>query len=139
MKSLWGKLGVVLIGLIIFGYSEVWGADWRFYGGCENILGYFDAQNITHPSKNVVEVRVKWEFTKDGVLFMVREFSKKYWNLSYSINLVEINCAKKKTHFLSYTTFNNMGLMIESSSSSSEWRLIISESMNEALFEKVCK
>jgi len=27
MKSLLGKLGVILIGLAIFGYSEVWEAD----------------------------------------------------------------------------------------------------------------
>ena len=29
MKSLFVKLGVILIGLIIFGYAEVWGADWK--------------------------------------------------------------------------------------------------------------
>jgi hypothetical protein len=32
MKSLLGKLGVVLIiGLFIFVYAEVWGADWRLF------------------------------------------------------------------------------------------------------------
>ena len=29
MKSLLGKLGVILIGLAIFGYGKVWGADWK--------------------------------------------------------------------------------------------------------------
>jgi len=29
MKSLSGKLGVILIGLGILGYTEVWGADWK--------------------------------------------------------------------------------------------------------------
>jgi len=29
MKSLSVKFGVILIGLIIFGYAEVWGADWK--------------------------------------------------------------------------------------------------------------
>jgi hypothetical protein len=38
MKSLLGKLGVVLIGLIIFGCAEVWGADWKFYGSNEKNL-----------------------------------------------------------------------------------------------------
>jgi hypothetical protein len=32
MKSLSVKLGVILIGLIIFGYAEVWAEDWMFYG-----------------------------------------------------------------------------------------------------------
>ena len=29
MKSLSVKLGVILIGLAIFGNAEVWGADWK--------------------------------------------------------------------------------------------------------------
>jgi hypothetical protein len=139
MKFLSVKLGVVLIGFTIFSYGEVWGADWRFYGGCENFLGYYDVQSITRPSKNVVKVMIKWELTKNGVLFLVRDFSKKYLNLSYAINLVEINCAKKKTHFVSHTTFNNMGLIIESSSSLSEWPYIIPDSIAESLYEEVCK
>jgi pimeloyl-ACP methyl ester carboxylesterase len=33
MKSLLGKLGIVLvIGLAIFTYAKVWGADWKLYG-----------------------------------------------------------------------------------------------------------
>jgi len=31
MKSLSVKLGVILIGLAIFSYGEVWGADWKFF------------------------------------------------------------------------------------------------------------
>ena len=31
MKSLSVKLGVLFIGLLILGYAEVWGADWRLF------------------------------------------------------------------------------------------------------------
>ena len=31
MKSLLVKLGVILIGLTIFGYGEVWGEDWKLF------------------------------------------------------------------------------------------------------------
>jgi len=31
MKSLLGKLGIILIGLAIFGYAEVWAEDWKLY------------------------------------------------------------------------------------------------------------
>ena len=31
MKSFLVKVGVILIGLTIFGHSEVWGADWKFF------------------------------------------------------------------------------------------------------------
>ena len=34
MKSLFVKLGITLvfIGLALFGYEEVWGFDWKYYG-----------------------------------------------------------------------------------------------------------
>jgi dipeptidyl aminopeptidase/acylaminoacyl peptidase len=32
MKSLLGKLGAILIGLVIFGCAEVWREDWKLYG-----------------------------------------------------------------------------------------------------------
>ncbi len=32
MKSLSAKLGVIVIGFVIFGYAEVWGADWKYCG-----------------------------------------------------------------------------------------------------------
>ena len=43
MKSLSIRLGVILVGLAIFGYSEVWGADWKVYD--KTGAGY-----IFHPS-----------------------------------------------------------------------------------------
>ena len=56
MKSLLGKLGVILIGLAIFGNAEVWGADWKFYDSNEMFLGYYDAQGIIRPPKTIVRV-----------------------------------------------------------------------------------
>jgi hypothetical protein len=66
MKSLLGKLGVVLIGLAIFGYAEVWGADWKLLGTNEQISTYYDAQSITHPSENIVRVWTRMDFTEKG-------------------------------------------------------------------------
>ena len=68
MKSLSVKLGVILIGLAIFGCAEVWGADWKLYSSNELYLGYYDAQSITCPSKNIVRVWVKWDCTEKGVI-----------------------------------------------------------------------
>jgi len=31
MKSLSGKLGVIFVGLCIFGHGEVWGANWKYF------------------------------------------------------------------------------------------------------------
>jgi hypothetical protein len=92
MKSLLVKFGVIfIIGLAIFGNAEVWGADWKLFGDYDNYLIYYDAQSITRPSKNIVRVWIRWDYTKKGVMDMVGKFGKKYENLDYLKYLCEIN------------------------------------------------
>jgi len=68
MKSLSGKLGVVLLTIFFFVVGcqtpvkkdeYLKGASWKFYGSTEDFVGYYDTQNITHPSKNIVRVRTR--------------------------------------------------------------------------------
>ena len=139
MKSLLGKLGVMLIGLLIFSYSEVWGADWELYYSHEEYLGYYDTQNITRPSKNVVRVWIRWDFTEKGVLAVVGVSGKKYENLSWEVISWEINCAEKKYRLLSSTRYDHKGSVISSKGTPSEWRFIIPESVITILYEEVCK
>ena len=139
MKSLSVKLGVILIGLAIFTYAEVWGADWKFYNSNQWYLGYYDAQSITRPSKNIVRVWVKWDCTEKGVLENVKRLGKQWENLSHIKLLKEIDCVEKKERILSSTDYNNKGEMIHSSSSPSEWDFITPESVGEALYKEVCK
>ena len=139
MKSLSIKLGVVLIGFLIFGYAEVWGEDWNLYGSSENYLGYYDTQSITRPSKDIVRVWERFNFTEKGVLDMVRKFGKKYENLSHSIDLSEINCVEKTTRYLSKVSYDNKWGVIYSSSSPQELDFVVPESLVENLYKEVCK
>ncbi|MGA2517917.1 MAG: surface-adhesin E family protein [Thermodesulfobacteriota bacterium] len=64
MKSLLGKLGVLSIGLLILGYAEVWGADWKVFGGSvlskdKTTIGYYDAESIEYLSNGNVTVWTK--------------------------------------------------------------------------------
>ncbi len=138
MKSL---LGVILIGLAIFGYGEVWGADWKLYGSSEKSLAYYDTQSITRPSKNIVRVWVKITYTEKGVMDTVGSLGKKYEDLSHSIILREINCVEKMIHSLSGTYYDNGGGVIYTSSSPylREWVFIAPESLAESLYEEICK
>jgi hypothetical protein len=148
MKSLLGKLGVVLIGLLIFVIGcqktvlkneSTKGVDWKFYNSNEMYLTYYYTKNITHPSKNVVRVWERWNLTEKGVLVWVQELGKEYENLSHFIILWEINCTEKKSRSLSETSYDNKGKVIISSSSPKEWDFIIPESMHENLYKEVCK
>ena len=139
MKSLSVKLGVVLSGLFIFTYGEVWGADWKLYGFNNYSLLYYDAQSITRPSKNIVRVWEKFTYTEKGVMDTVGSLGKKYEDLSHSINLDEINCIEKMIHSLSGTYYDNGGGVIYTFSSRSEWDFIIPESLGELLYKEICK
>jgi len=138
MKSLPVKLGVILIGLAIFGNAEVGGGLETLWGRREK-SAYYDVQSITRPSKNIVRVWLRWNWTEKGVMVMVGNFWKKYDNLSHSIDLHEINCVDKTIHSLSLTAYNNKRGVIYSSSSPLEWDSIVPGSIIEILYKKVCK
>lgn len=134
--------GVILavIGFIVFFLCiEGWGADWKFYAASEQILYYYDAQNITHPSKNIVRVWERWDYTEKGVLDMVGTSGKKYENLSHSIILWEINCSEKKDRGLSLTHYDHKGSVVHSISSPSDWNFIVPETVGEVIYKEVCK
>ena len=203
MKSLSVKLGVILIGLAIFGYvgcsssrkhwikanydpdqyrkdeslckqqgrlgadksvsaneiynqcmyslgyfvteeKEKWatvkvGEGWKYYFSHAAYLAYYDAQSITRPFENIVTVWVRWNLSKRFVREFVREHGKKFENLSYIKQWVEVNCLEKKTHSLSMATYNNEGILIFSSIRPWEWSLVIPELDNYSLYKEVCK
>ena len=145
MKSLLVKLEVVLIGLTIFGYADVWGADWMFYGRTDKYLSFYDAKSITHPSENIVEVSERQDYTDKGVNFMVGELGKKYEKLDHLITLWQINCADKKFRFLSLTYYSKEKTAIfswkilYSSGSPEEWSPFITDSLGVRLYKAVCK
>jgi hypothetical protein len=136
MKSL---LGVILIGLFIFSHGEVWGADWKLYFFHENIWAYYDAQSITRPSKNIVRVWTRGDFTEKGVIDYVGDFGEKYENLSHLKDLLEINCLEKMIRGLSMTIYDSKGKVIDFFSSPLKWDFIIPESRGESLYKEVCK
>jgi hypothetical protein len=139
MKSLLGKLGVLFIGLLILGNAGVWGADWKSYDSNEKFSSYYDAQSITHPSKDIVRVWIRLVWTEKGVLSWVNGVGKEYGNLSHSMSLMEINCAEKKCRRLLDSVYDNKGDVIISSHSPKEWAVIIPESVGDGLNKEACK
>jgi len=140
MKSLSVKLGVILIiGLLILGNAEPWLEHWKPYFGNEYFVGAYETQSITRPSKNIVRVWARMDFTEKGVLNWVAELGKRYDNLSHVIFLEEINCAEKKSRSLSQSSYDNKGDVIISSNPPSDWEFIVPESIIESLYKEVCK
>ena len=143
MKSLLGKLGVILlIRVAIFGSAEVWGADWRIYGKPEADIGefYYDAGSISSSSKNIVSVLLKTVYFEKEIARKIKELGKSFENLSYTEDLVEVNCLEKKRRFLKSTSYSKGGDILYSyQPKEAEWSIISPDSMGEALYRTVCK
>jgi len=147
VKFLSVKLGVILIiGLAIFGNAEVRGEDWKLLNSNEKASAYYDAQSITHPSKNISRVWVRWDWTQKGVINWVEEFEKKfnngkkYKNMSRTKQLWEINCLEKTVRLLSMTYYDNKGGVIDSVNNLlSGWNSNVPGSPVEVLYNAVCK
>jgi len=132
MKSLLVKLGVILIGLAIFGYAEVWGEDWVFVGDYINYRLYYDAQSISRPSKNIFQISVKSEVSN--------EVKKRYENAaSYSIFLYEFNCKEKIFRTLSLKSYSEDGELMGYRPWREEWLIIPNLPELISLYKIVCK
>ena len=143
MKSSWVKVGVILVvGLAIFGYAEVWGADWKLFAETNLYECFYDAEDTTPSSKNIVDVWTKLEYTKEGITGIIKQFGKHYADLSYSLELWEINCGEEKDRILSITEYSGEGRILYANSVEARppaWKIIPRESVDESLYKAVCK
>jgi hypothetical protein len=136
MKSLSVKLGVILIGITIFANAEVWGADWKLFSSIDEADIYYDVESITHPSKGVVRVWAKSIYT--GVSEIVLSVGEEYKNVTFSEDLMEINCSEKKYCVLCTAYYSTDGIL-DSESKVKEWQSIAPKSVMEKLYKAVCK
>jgi len=139
MKSFSAKFGVILIGLIILGYAEVWGADWVRYGKNETGTYYYDQQSVTRLSKEVVRVWNKIVFTEKGMETAVERLGKSDRNYGYDISLREINCKDKTQHWVESKIYSMDGKLLRSPSYNVGWESIRQGSLSDILLQRLCK
>ena len=133
---------LVAVGFSILLYAKVWGEEWKSYAETDLYECFYDTENMTGPGENIVRVWTKLEYTEKGVDRVVREFGKYYANLSYSLELWEINCDEKKHRVLSVTEYSTEGRILHTNPSESHplpWINIFPGSIGESLYRAVCK
>lgn len=138
--------GIILIGFAFFFFSSAtgWGAGWRFYALTWQGTNYYDTATMKWLSKNVVRVWVKNVPSPNGKEWVKRKYSnsemgKLYGEVSYDINLFEINCASRIIRITEGTSYNMGGTPVMSSDQPTDWQHIVPGSTNDSLFESICK
>jgi hypothetical protein len=137
MKSLLGKLGVILIGLLIFvtACQSTRGGDWKFFSSTDLYEGFYYVSKSHLLYKGTVLVSVKLEYTEKGIAEHIKEFGKDYENLSYSLQSWEVDCRAKTERILSINQYSVEGNILNTKPAKSR----LSESLGKSLSETVCK
>jgi hypothetical protein len=140
MKSFVVKSRVVLvIGLIIFGYAEVWGEDWKLFKKTDDAKFYYDKKDVTHSPQKILKVWIRQVYTKRGKVDMINLVGPRYENLSYSINSLEFGCEAKLIRVLSITYYSKNGDVLDLENPPDKWESILPSSMFDTLYKRVCK
>jgi len=147
MKSLLVKLGVILMGLIIFSYAEVWGEDWKYFGaGGKGTFWWYDTQGVTYHPNSVIQVwvkRVKADeikgMVKSGEKITVSELEQMTLERSYERSLIEIDCVEKTLNHLQKFNFDSKGVFKSGESKLDSKKSIPTNSLAERLYKAVCK
>ncbi len=141
MKKEYGIVlrGLVGIGMIWFCSAEGWGADWRLYARSADGTEYYDTDNMTRPSKDVIRVWEKMIYSEKGVQGQVESLGEKFRKSAYRMTLNELNCAEKKVRVLSISEYSTDGEVLFSSDyQEPKWQFIVPESLAELLSKGVC-
>jgi hypothetical protein len=129
---------VVLIGLLIFWFGEVWGGSpWKYYGTNEDGSYYYDAETMTRPSKNMVRVWVQSAYTDQGISHWVRGGGEEFQNLGYTLVLIELNCVDRSVRSLQIV-FYSKNAEVLNPTNAKEWEFFAPGSMSEVLYEALC-
>ena len=144
VKSISVRFGIisVVFGFGMFACVKAWAEDWRLYAKTDSYECFYDAQDMIHSSEGNATVWTRLEYTERGVTEMVRKFGKHYEDLSYSLELLEINCAEKKHRLLSITAYSVKGNILYADQAGSRlppWKIISRGSVEESLYGALCK
>jgi len=85
---------LILSCTLLFGFTEAWAVDWKYYGQTQTASYFFDVESIIR-QRNIVKVWMKAVYSEEGRLEEKRKLGGKYSNLTDSRALVEIDCKNK--------------------------------------------
>jgi len=139
MKPLWLAIFLVICFAII-GYEDGWAIDYRMFEENDEGVFYYDAQSITHTSKDTVKVWIKETFRGPGARTLSRDLGQHYEKLDHSVFQKELNCKDKTSRHLSLTLYaKDETILYSKTNMVEEFEPIDPNSVFEKLYKTVCK
>lgn len=139
MKSLLGKLGVILIGLTIFTYGQVWAADWVWVDRGSTGDVFRDRESISYLEGGLVRVWEKEVLNEKGIDTYVQKYGVNFRNVTEHRSFIEIDCLNKRYRYLSISWYSKDGGLISAVKEPTEWMYIVPESWGYWASKQLCK
>jgi hypothetical protein len=148
MKIVSVKLGVILVvGVAIFAYAEVWGADWNYFAsGVDGTFYWYDAQGVTYHPNRIIQVWIKkvkadeiMDRVKSGAKITASELEQMTSERNYERSLVEIDCVEKTFNHLQKLNYDSKGVLKSGESKHVGKKPIQKNSNAEKLYQAICK
>jgi len=121
--------------MVIIGCAGVRETRWKLLGSTDLYEAFYYVSKSHLLYKATVLVSVKLEYTEKGVAAYAREFGKEYENLSYSLQLWEVDCRGRTERMSSSSQYSASGNMINTKPAKGR----PSESLGKSLSEAVCQ
>ena len=142
MRIRYGFILTAIGYIVLFLFTEGWGADWKRFDS--NVYGdnYYDTGSIICRPKNIVRVLVKYVPNEKGRINAAERMGEQFKTLRDSQTSVELNCAEKRFRILSVTLYSTDGGILYSENweeQESKWVLVTPESGWGSLHGIVCK
>ncbi len=131
------ELGLI-IPLIIFCHSQLWGYEWKYYGTNEDGSYFYDTQSVTRFSSNHLKLYVQSIYTDKGISRWIKNGGKEFEYLEFSLILSEYHCAERSVRHLQIL-FYSKDQRIFYPINNDEWQLFVPDPMSGALFKELCK
>lgn len=120
--------------------------NWKRFSAIENLNKddqvFYDSNSIIHKSSNVqitTKIIPGKKSIHDLAVIFKRKYNLNYERLSYSIQVKEVNCKKKKLRLLSFADFDIENKKINSGDETTEWHEFPPESLDQQIYNLVCR
>ncbi len=116
MGPLSAKLRIVslVLALTIISLGDLYGADWKLLSKSGLGSFYYDRDSLEHPRNGIVRVWVTVHPSEKAISGIQELFGDKFEELSYWLELFEINCKKGNIRVLTQHCYASNGTYIGS-------------------------
>jgi predicted neuraminidase len=134
---------------ILFLASQIQGAEWLSIG--KDMVGnelFYDHEIQIKRSTDIMEIWMKVIYSDEGRKQRIKERItakanvERYENLSYSLELQQIDCTKKRFRIMAYNDYSSDGRMLYQFVSEQQtpegWEFIAPDSMGARMYKIVC-